>query len=616
MRNGKTETYFEIKPLFLITGLTLGSVFSVQAVVIPNIQQGAIPGIQANGNGSVTVNINAPSALGISHNKFTQFDVSKPGLVLNNNSIKNVDKMTVHSQLTGKEVPVNAHLANGAATLIINEVTSNRPSQLNGKIEVAGKKADVIIANPSGITCNGCGFINVKHGTLTTGTPTVVDGNFKGINVLKGKVTITGQGMDDQSDYTNIIAQSLQVAADLHAKNTLQVRAEGNTRITISDDGLTAEGISSSYTPIVGIDASNLGGMYANKITLFSKSDINNNGIISSASHIDISTAGNLKNTGTIKTGKNGNTTLIAKRINNNQGKVLSDGDAIIYSETDISNDFGKLESKKSLLVNTSSLNNNRGAITANDISITANTVNNTHSQSYMDNGKTSTKGGIHALDDISVIASQQFDNSYGNIISEKGNISLITDNTLTLEHTNINAEKDINLYASTLSDYFGVIDSSLTAGNDINMNIDNLDRFDSETVISAGNDINMNNLSGNNTGMFQNKGTFIANNKINYNHGDFYNHGQFIANNDININANSFSNTASVISMKNININAKNNIINNNGGTLSANKNLSMQGAYTYNHGLLIGRAGVDIDPAKLTNTGNIIGVINKTSY
>ena len=616
MRNGKIETHFKIKPLFLITGLTLGSVFSVQAVVIPNIQQGAIPGIQANGNGSVTVNINAPSASGISHNKFTQFDVSKPGLVLNNNSIKNVDKMTVHSQLTGKEVPVNAHLANGAATLIINEVTSNRPSQLNGKIEVAGKKADVIIANPSGITCNGCGFINVKHGTLTTGTPTVVDGNFKGINVLKGKVTITGQGMDDQSDYTNIIAQSLQVAADLHAKNTLQVRAEGNTRITISDDGLTAEGISSSYTPIVGIDASNLGGMYANKITLFSKSDINNNGIISSASHIDISTAGNLKNTGTIKTGKNGNTTLIAKRINNNQGKVLSDGDAIIYSETDISNDFGKLESKKSLLVNTSSLNNNRGAITANDISITANTVNNTHSQSYMDNGKTSTKGGIHALDDISVIASQQFDNSYGNIISEKGNISLITDNTLTLEHTNINAEKNINLYASTLSDYFGVIDSSLTAGNDINMNIDNLDRFDSETVISAGNDINMNNLSGNKTGMFQNKGTFIANNKINYNHGDFYNYGQFIANNDININANSFSNTASVISMKNININAKNNIINNNGGTLSANKNLSMQGAYTYNHGLLIGRAGVDIDPAKLTNTGNIIGVINKTSY
>ena len=616
MRNGKIETHFKIKPLFLITGLTLGSVFSVQAVVIPNIQQGAIPGIQANGNGSVTVNINSPSASGISHNKFTQFDVSKPGLVLNNNSIKNVDKMTVHSQLTGKEVPVNAHLANGAATLIINEVTSNRPSQLNGKIEVAGKKADVIIANPSGITCNGCGFINVKHGTLTTGTPTVVDGNFKGINVLKGKVTITGQGMDDQSDYTNIIAQSLQVAADLHAKNTLQVRAEGNTRITISDDGLTAEGISSSYTPIVGIDASNLGGMYANKITLFSKSDINNNGIISSASHIDISTAGNLKNTGTIKTGKNGNTTLIAKRINNNQGKVLSDGDAIIYSETDISNDFGKLESKKSLLVNTSSLNNNRGAITANDISITANTVNNTHSQSYMDNGKTSTKGGIHALDDISVIASQQFDNSYGNIISEKGNISLITDNTLTLEHTNINAEKNINLYASTLSDYFGVIDSSLTAGNDINMNIDNLDRFDSETVISAGNDINMNNLSGNNTGMFQNKGTFIANNKINYNHGDFYNYGQFIANNDININANSFSNTASVISMKNININAKNNIINNNGGTLSANKNLSMQGAYTYNHGLLIGRAGVDIDPAKLTNTGNIIGVINKTSY
>lgn len=43
-------------------------------------------------------------------------------------------------------------------------------------IEVAGDKAQVIVANASGITCNNCGFINTDRVTLTTGKPIVAGG--------------------------------------------------------------------------------------------------------------------------------------------------------------------------------------------------------------------------------------------------------------------------------------------------------------------------------------------------------------------------------------------------------------------------------------------------------
>ena len=42
-----------------------------------------------------------------------------------------------------------------------------RPAAGFSYVEVAGKKADVVIANPSGIQCDGCGVINAGRTTLT-----------------------------------------------------------------------------------------------------------------------------------------------------------------------------------------------------------------------------------------------------------------------------------------------------------------------------------------------------------------------------------------------------------------------------------------------------------------
>ncbi|MBD9609867.1 filamentous hemagglutinin N-terminal domain-containing protein, partial [Pseudomonas sp. PDM08] len=77
-----------------------------------------------------------------------------------------------------------------AAQTILNEVVGGSPSQLRGYTEVAGQSARVIVANPYGISCNGCGFINTPRVTLTTGKPVLDNGRLDRFQVDQGSVTI------------------------------------------------------------------------------------------------------------------------------------------------------------------------------------------------------------------------------------------------------------------------------------------------------------------------------------------------------------------------------------------------------------------------------------------
>ncbi|MFP7324544.1 filamentous hemagglutinin N-terminal domain-containing protein [Serratia marcescens] len=212
------------------------------------------------------VNINRAGADGVSHNVYTQFDVGAQGAVLNNSL------SGAHTSLAGA-VAGNAQLGGRAAKVILNEVNSANKSILQGMVEVAGQRADVVIANKSGITCNGCGFINARNGVLTTADLQFKDGSFNGYRVNQGNIRVEGDGLKKgDADYTAIIARTAEISAAVHA-DALLVSAG---KKTVSADLSRFNSVEASKDkPDVLIDVAELGGMYANKIKLVA----NENGV-------------------------------------------------------------------------------------------------------------------------------------------------------------------------------------------------------------------------------------------------------------------------------------------------------------------------------------------------
>ncbi|WP_245430223.1 filamentous hemagglutinin N-terminal domain-containing protein, partial [Rhizobium tropici] len=177
------------------------------------------PGVGAAPNGVPLIDIVTPNASGLSHNKYDSFNVGTQGLILNN------FKGEVGTSNLGGATPGNPNLnASNPASVILNEVTSGNRSALNGPTEVFGGRADVIIANQNGVTCNGCGFINTPHATLTTGVPNIgADGSLSGFTVNGGDVTFEGAGGNFAAapgavDLFDVVARNIHVNAPVYGK--------------------------------------------------------------------------------------------------------------------------------------------------------------------------------------------------------------------------------------------------------------------------------------------------------------------------------------------------------------------------------------------------------------
>ncbi|MGY3299801.1 filamentous hemagglutinin [Pseudomonas sp. TE6288] len=214
------------------------------------------------GNGVPIINIAAPNGSGLSHNQFSDYNVGQQGLILNN-----ATERTQATQLGGI-ILGNPNLQGQAASTILNEVNGANASQLRGYTEVAGHAAKVIVANPHGITCDGCGFINTPQVTLSTGKP-LLDGRgaLSGYQVEGGSVALEGAGLNaDNVERFDIITRSARLNAQLRARELNVIT--GRNDVDAQTLAATPRAGNTTDAPALAIDSSALGGMYAGAIRL------------------------------------------------------------------------------------------------------------------------------------------------------------------------------------------------------------------------------------------------------------------------------------------------------------------------------------------------------------
>ncbi|EKN6259297.1 DUF637 domain-containing protein [Yersinia enterocolitica] len=277
------------------------------------------------------VDIVAPNAAGISHNRYRDFNVATAGAVLNNATT------TGNSALVGR-LAANPHLTRNSAQLIINEVTGHQSSALEGQLEVFGQKADMIIANPNGLYCNGCNFSNTSGITLTTGRPVFnSQGELDSLNITKNTAIVVGsKGVNAlNQNNTAIITGGLKLHGEIRA-NQLDVIL-GTNQVNYQSGDIQPL-LSKETKPLIVLDTKELGGMYANSIRLISTekaNTVNAKNIVSHKGDIRFDVAGDL-NLGNI-TAKN-NLNMTSKRTSLAKGDKLLSGRDITLVNTEFNN--------------------------------------------------------------------------------------------------------------------------------------------------------------------------------------------------------------------------------------------------------------------------------------
>lgn len=419
-------------------------------------------------NGVPIVNIVAPNQKGLSHNKFSDYNVNKEGLILNNSN-----KREVNTQLSGY-IYGNQNLKNGTAKTILNEVTSKNKSELKGFTEVAGDRANVVVANPNGIYINGAGFINTSRATITTGNPNIKNGEIDSFDVRQGQIDVDGEGLNlSNVNKAELYAQTVKLNAKIHSQDLDVVTGQNS----ISKDGtITNIENSSDEKPTLSIDSSALGGIYANKISL-------------------------------VGTQKGVGVNLPIEISAQDDFKLSADGKIVL----------DKVISEKSIDIKSDSSDINSNLLYSKDIKLNAadkivneNTIASRDSltiqSSIIENKNLITSGVNEKLEDVS--------NGDINIISH----SLVNDNI-------IYATNDLNINSNTLENK----NASMQANN-INITLNSDLILDKNSSIKALNNLTLSSKS------LTNNSLIIANNTLSINSSDYIVNNSSLSSNNLNL--------------------------------------------------------------------------------
>ena len=365
--------------IWLAAGLFMAETVSMAAGPImpdPKAEARHQPQVEETANGIPLVNITAPSSGGVSRNEYEMFNVPDKGAILNNS-------YTLSKTELAGYVPGNNNMAERPAKIIVNEVTGTGSTSMDGFLEVAGNRADVVIANPNGITVNGGGFIHTGKAFLTTGKP-VYDGedHLQRFDITGGDILIEGKGLGGkEAGSLAILSRAVKINAGIWAKD-LHITTGANNIDAKTLEASAIEG--KGGRPAFALDTAAIGGMYAGRITLVGTEKglgVNNSGTWSAEDNLTLDWNGDLKNSGTIYS--KGNTDLRASRLENdktiaaernlsaaakenirNQGKLLAGENMDIYAGKTLDNAGHAMESGNNLSIETGdTINNAAGTI-------------------------------------------------------------------------------------------------------------------------------------------------------------------------------------------------------------------------------------------------------------
>lgn len=425
------------------------------------------PSVIQTQNGLQQVNINRPGSSGVSMNTYNQFDVPKPGIILNNSSVN------VQTQLGGIIGGNPNFQAGDAARLIVNQVNSNNPSFIRGKVEIGGAAAQLVIANQAGLVVDGGGFINTSRATLTTGNPNFgPDGSLTGFNVNQGLISVVGAGLDTANvDQVDLLARAVQVNAKAYAK-TLNVVAGSNQ---VDYNTLNATPIAGNgAAPTIAIDVSQLGGMYANRVFLVSSENgvgvANAGDIAAQAGDLTLQANGRLVLSG--QTNAAGNMSLSASGGIQNSGVTYGKQSVTVNTGADLTNS-GALTAQQNLTANVGSLNST-GTLgaginvdstvgTSGDLNVTSSgqlTATGTNSAAgnatFTGSGVNLSNSATAANGNLALTATAGDVNLAGSTVSAKGAVNAQASGTVINDRGNLSSGAGMTLGGGSLSNQGG----------------------------------------------------------------------------------------------------------------------------------------------------------------
>ncbi|AZQ93757.1 filamentous hemagglutinin family N-terminal domain protein [Moraxella catarrhalis] len=404
---------------------------------------------------------------GISHNKYTQFDVPNQGIVLNN------ARTGASTQLVGA-VAANPFLKQGEAHTIVNEVRSSKASQLAGSIEVAGQKANLVIANPSGITVTGAGFINVHEATLSTGQAINKQGHIhhtvnkgaiviqtpKSANVATQTTTnnIGLGGPNKNADLVNLYSKTANINAQVQAEYAITTVTGTNQ---ISDVGqvtpITSNQTTTNTTkPTTAIDIKSLGGMTAGSISLVGTDKgfgVNQAGSLNAKQAITITADGKITHSGqsSVQQGVvslKSNTAVGLHGSISNKTTIWASKDIAMSAPTIMANHASLNSTSNITLQAKQELGTNNTTIHAGKkieaIIFDNPTPKNTNGTASFTNTTFTTQGALTTANLQGNLTHNQ------SIIDAAGNVSSFAKGQQTLDHTNITSQANIQIQANS----------------------------------------------------------------------------------------------------------------------------------------------------------------------